>query len=266
MMRHVFVLFALSGFVLVASACGSSDDSSGDNYTLDNVCDLLPPKICAAEQGCCSSSGIGFDQTGCEDYQKSECQKNVADAKAGTMTFNAGSIDSCLSQIKTVFDACRIPPFELEQYLGALGTCANVFVGQKDIGAACDRDAECKPGGPDEFVNCSETTKKCARATWVGSGAACGFDPNALALCKSGLYCDPTSSTCKTSVPKGQTCTPAAGECGLGLYCELASQTCVDAKAEGEACVSAFECRSIGCTALKCDPVDPVVHADGCGM
>jgi hypothetical protein len=268
---RLLLALSLSSSGAAAIACsGSSDDSGGGgtHYTLDNVCEEIAPKICALQQGCCTSSGIGFDEPGCKTYQLDECNPNVAEVKAGTMTFDASQVDPCLAGIKPLFEACRVAYPDLLQYFSALRACEHVFVGQNDEGALCDRDAQCKPSeDPKTLVGCEGGRCKWSRV--VGSGATCDFDDLAPHLCDAGLYCDiatgGTSGTCKTATALGQACDPVSLECGIGAFCQASTQTCVEASNEGDSCVSPFQCKSLQCTAGSCEAVAPPVEADDCG-
>ena len=45
-------------------AAGDGGTSGGTTYTLDNVCELTAPKICALRKPCCEKS-FGFDEATC---------------------------------------------------------------------------------------------------------------------------------------------------------------------------------------------------------
>lgn len=269
-MLHRFITGALALSLLVA-ACGSndSDDGGGGTYSLESVCEDIAPKICNLRKSCCTSSGIGYDEAGCLAEFKADCQQDVAAAKAGTETFDGTKVDACLAAFEPILTACRISMADLEDYIPAVKSCT-VFVGQKDLGAACTRDNECKPSAdPDTFVSCNDQGK-CAEVRYVGEGAACSFEDGNSAICKDGLYCaftslNPPEGTCKKATSKGATCTVISGECGFGYICDPGSKTCVDAKGEGQSCTTGLECSSLNCAGGSCAAPDPVVDAAECG-
>jgi hypothetical protein len=264
-----------SVLILGLAACGGSDDDDdGGDYTLDNVCDKTVPRICSMRESCCTTSGIGYDQAGCEAEARADCESNVALVEVGDASFDGSKVDPCLDGLAPALEACRVGYPDTLKYLSALHACRLAFQGTKDEGAACTRDAECKASADQNtIVGCEPAAlggaMRCKHSRVVGEGASCDFDADAPHLCAEGLYCDltGTSGTCKTSTALGATCNPLSNECGAGNFCQASSQTCVDALPEGEACgVNPFQCKSLSCTGGTCAAIEPLVNAEECGV
>jgi hypothetical protein len=264
---------ALSGCLFLGCG-GSSDTPSGSSgsgaYTLDNVCDQIAPKLCDLRKPCCTASGTGFDQTGCEANMKSQCALDVAAAKAGDETFDASQIDACLAKLPDIFAKCTLTATDLQTIPIELRIC-NSFVGKKGEGAACTRNSECaQSADANTFVSCSDQTKTCTKLTIAKLGDGC--DAAKGTLCDVGLYCNApalaTAGTCKTATSAGQSCArPAIGnpECGIGSYCDATSTTCMAGKAAREACTLPGQCASAKCDNGTCSVGTPFVKAAECG-
>jgi hypothetical protein len=264
-----------------ASACGGSDssdvtDGKGDggggsetgtsggeggtgSYTLDDVCDKVAPKICAMRKPCCDKSH-GYDEAGCLAEAKADCAKDVADARAGRATFRPELVDPCIDKYTALFASCD---FSYDLYFRALKVIkeCRVFEGQLAEGAACERDAQCKPAaGANEIATCDKDgTKQCVKTTLLAETAPCELGEGIRATCDQGLYCDvnfasqPFKGTCKKTTPLGSKCDaakkPISLECGLGNQCDKASSVCAVGKAPGAACETDLECSSLKCPA-----------------
>src|SRR5689334_22877868 len=107
----------------IAIACGGSSDSGlsgtggvasggsaggGDKYPLAEVCAKLAPIGCGYSKGCCEQSGFGYDENGCVQHAIADCEKNVAEVNAGTMTYDANQIDACLPAFEKLLNQCVI--------------------------------------------------------------------------------------------------------------------------------------------------------------
>jgi hypothetical protein len=260
------------------SAGGSGGGTTG--YTLDTVCAQVTPKICAGRKSCCTTEGA-FDEAKCEAFELMKCQANVAEVKAGTMTFDGSHIDECLTKIQPLLDGCVATIPIIEKAVTDLKLCNTIFQGKKMAGDACTEDAQCaQPTAAGSSAGCDAKTNQCSTTTFADLGAACAFGAPANTFCKSGLYCDadftknPVVGTCKTATALGATCDKTKVndlECGLGFYCEGTSSACVKAKDGGAACTGAIECQSLACTipmgakAGTCAPLDPLVKSKECG-
>lgn len=264
--RFAFAVLPVAA-VLAVPACGGDDDDGEKTYTLDEVCAETVPTICQRRESCCNASGVGFEQAGCEAREMASCQQNVDDVNAGVMEFDGSKVDACIDAFDALLADCRIPLPELLTRLEQVRVCSQVWKGQKGLGAACSRSAECTPSAdPSTFTSCSDQGR-CQRLTLVGSGAGCSLEGDDLRICEPGLYCDVQLAgvaTCKPAVAVGQSCDPLAQDCGLGNYCEASSQSCVKARPVGEDCLLALQCESLSCTGGQCDPVEPVVDGADC--
>ncbi|MDB4981271.1 MAG: hypothetical protein JWM82_2023 [Myxococcales bacterium] len=94
-------------------------------------------------------------------------------------------------------------------------TCDAARICQRDgvVGSPCAGNADCGPTSPGLW--CDPTTKTCKPG--VASGAACGALAAALVACAPGLSCD-AASTSTSGV-----CRPPPPPADLGGHCELAS-------------------------------------------
>lgn len=257
-----------------ATTSDGGDGGTAGGYTLDNVCDLTGPKLCAARASCCTASG-GYDEAKCLAHAKTECEKDVAAAKAGTMTFDGSKIDECLVKIAPIIQKCSIEFSDFQNLAKTLNGC-RIFSGQLGEGQPCDRDNQCKPTNSDtSFTSCDNTTKKCKTITMLAAGANCDFKDGSGGICSAGLYCDiatgATSGTCKTALSLDAACQQSKPlECGLGAYCG-ASNKCVKSQAGGATCENFLQCSSLKCPktgdagAGTCAPVDPIAKPEECG-
>ena len=265
-----------------SGAAGSSGAAGAASaYTLDTVCAQIPSKICAARATCCMKEPTGYDAAGCQKHETTQCEANVAEVKAGTMTFDPTHIDDCLAKIQPVFDKCSLSLIDYASLVPTLAECNQIFAGKKATGDACERTAQCaQPSSPDAAAGCDDTSKLCTVTSFVGPAGACAFGStgNASSFCKSGLYCDadltkmPAAGTCKPATALGAPCDKAKAfdlECGLGSYCDGASGVCVAGKAVGSPCAAGLECASLQCDLVMgkngtCGAQAPLVKPSEC--
>lgn len=278
-MPNLRLLLALSAITPICfaalPACGSDDDDGGGGgakYTLDNVCDQVVPQICQSRQPCCDQ-GPGYGEEACMEKEMEDCNADVEEAKAGTLTFDPSGIDECLSKLTTLANSCEGGLAAIQGFRD-LKVCSTIFVGTLQEGESCERDSQCAPGSDDVFTGCDEDTNQCSSFEFVGEGDPCSIGDDLDTLCDDGLYCDavisgmpPFQGTCKAATPIGGSCDAMKMfnlECGLALgYCD--GGTCAAAKAGGASCTDDLECESVTCNAGTCDPVDPLFDADDCG-
>lgn len=255
---------------------GATDGGTGAAYTLDNVCDRTAPLLCNLRKSCCEKSH-GYDEAACLARAKADCLTDVADTRAGRMTFHPELIDGCIAKFERIFDAC----FETVDLLLQAADIADcrIFRGQLDEGARCERDSQCKSGPPGAFVDCNEERQSCTYTRFFQDGEACRYGDGAGGFCAKGLYCDAplggstAPGTCKKATPVGSNCDTIkiiSTECGLGAYCDKGSGKCTAAKDEGATCESAFECKSLQCesssgSGRRCQKADPIVSEIECG-
>jgi len=258
-----------------SGAVGTAGSGGGSGYPLDSVCQTISAKGCELEQPCCVSSGFGFDAAQCTARAVIDCQKNVAEVQANTMTYDPTQIDACLAALGQAFQKCTLDVGEWYATLDAIRPCSFVFAGQRPEGAECERDAQCAPSSdPNVFVSCSDTTKKCVSSRRLGLGDACAVGDAVLDFCGAGLFCDasllglpPYQGMCKTATPEGAKCNnlkPYDLECGAGFYCNKSTAVCTKAKVGGASCTETLECQTFQCTLGKCTAQAPLVTQQDC--
>jgi hypothetical protein len=261
-------------FGLVMMACGPAETKTPPveaKYTLENVCAKTPAPNCVVRESCCTQTMPGYVQAGCETDVMTECEKNVADVKAGIMTFDGDSIDTCLAAIQPYSDKCFLEISDLFKLPVDLAPCAQIFAGQLKDGATCDRTAQCASSLSDrEIVQCDEATKKCSTTKFLPLNSACKLGPAVKDFCDQGLYCDfdllSMKGTCKTATAPGAACSPGAlsFECGLGYICDSTTKVCVESHDEGGACATALDCKSANCSGGVCVKAAPVFNTMQC--
>ncbi len=269
-LRSALSVAVLSTLLASPLACSSDSDAAPAGYTVDTVCAATTPKLCAGRKGCCDKAKFAYDAAGCEANEKTVCEQNVAEVKAGTMTFDGSKVDACLAKYQQLLDKCFISFEEITTFIADFKVC-QVFVGKVAAGGACTRTAQCAPAaGANEQVAC--TNGKCVLTKLLPEGAACTFAMGVSEFCQTGTFCDadftktPPAGTCKKSLAIGETCTGKAFGCGLGNYCDSATQKCVAGKAVGASCGNDLECKSLSCdnTATTCAAGDPLVEPKEC--
>lgn len=273
--------FLALGLVAAPGCGGSSDSGSSSSYSLDTVCATVTPQLCTDRQACCESANIGYDDAGCKQHELDSCNANVDEVKAGSMTFDPTTIDTCLAYVKQLDATCRLSIADVADTFAKLAPCQHIFAGQLVEGASCERDGQCAHSSdPDVSVSCDKTTKVCTWRRLLSEGEACELGTGAKPdFCTSGLYCDvalaqtqPLKGTCKTATPIGSACDKTKTfnlECGLGNYCDAQTGLCTAGKGDGEACdatAGGLECASLNCdkTAGKCVAPDPLVDSVDC--
>lgn len=265
-----------------AGADGVSGEASAaaEPYTLDNVCARIPPIACEIRKPCCTE-GPGFDEAGCLAHAKAECEKDVAEVRAGRETFHPERIEGCIPKFRKIFESCDLTFDLLQVAANDLAAC-QTFEGQVPTGGACERTAQCAPAtGGSEVAGCDDDTKKCKTTKVLAEGAECSFADGFPGICGEGLYCDidferetsVLTGVCKKKTALGVACDadqkPFNLECGLGNYCEPDAGTCTVGRAGGAACTEGFECNSVVCEkgggkAGTCKAVTPLAKAADC--
>lgn len=267
--RSLLSVAALSSFLASPLACSSDDGGGSTNpgYTVDNVCAQTVPKICSARKSCCETAKLTYEQAGCESREKTECDKNVAEVKAGTMTFDGSKVDACVAKYTELLNKCYLTFSEITTFINDFKIC-QVFVGRVPVGGACERTAQCAPAtGNNEQVAC--TNNKCVLTKLLPEGAACKYEMGVTEYCGANLFCDadftkmPIVGTCKPSLAIGADCSTKPFGCGLGNRCDMATKKCVEGKAEGAMCANDLECKSLSC-ATTCQKGDPLVEQKEC--
>jgi hypothetical protein len=243
-----------------ASADGASADGGANVYTLDDVCKTVPAKICGLRKPCCEQTST-YDEAKCIAYEKAQCEKDVADTRAGKATFYPERVDPCLARLEPIFKSdCSLTFDVLYKLVNDLRDC-NVFDGSLADGAACERGSQCKHStAADELTGCDDDTKKCSTTKLLGENAPCSLADGESAFCGKGFYCDadlskqPAVGTCKKATALGEQCDatkrPFSLECALGNYCEPTTSKCTAGNPGGTACIKAEEYK---CASFKCD-------------
>jgi hypothetical protein len=271
-LKHIFALpFVSVCLGLVAMACEPAETNTPAveaKYTLESVCGKLPAPTCMMRQSCCTQAS-GYDEAACMTDVMTACEKNVADVKAGIMTFDGEFIDACIAATQAYSDKCFLTFNDLFAIPEDLEPCTHAFTGQLADGAACDRTEQCKSSVADrQFVRCDTMTKKCTTYTFLPLDAACSISTKATEICDEGLYCKAflLDGKCQPITPLGAACTPKqlSLECGFGNTCDSATSICIEAKAEGEACATPLDCKSVTCTGSVCVKPDPLFNAMQC--
>jgi hypothetical protein len=257
-------------------AAGSpSTGGGGGGYTLDDVCEKTAPIGCGLDQPCCMASGFGYDQAGCVARAIAGCKKDVAEVQAGTMQFDATTIDACIAALKPFLQECVIKGDQVFPLFDALEACTKIWTGTLPEGASCDRDAQCAPSGdPSVYVSCDDKSKTCRHLRKLEVSDTCELSDNAPGACGPGLFCDasfggppPYTGICKSATPVGQVCNqfkPYDLECGFGFYCNQSTGVCTTAKVGGTSCLETVECQTLTCTLGQCTAQEPLVDQATC--
>jgi hypothetical protein len=273
-LKHFFTLPLVSTCLgLVIMACGPADTKNNpppdEGYTLENVCVKTAPLNCDVREVCCAKAPSMYNEAGCMTDFTSECDKNVADVKAGIMTFDSESIDTCFAAMQPFAEKCFLEISDLLKLPTDLLSCTKIFMGQLKEGDACDRTAQCASSISDkEIVQCDDTDKKCVTTRFLPSGAMC--NPLSRNFCDQGLYCDfdilTQKGTCKTATAVGMPCTPGtlSFECGIGYTCDAMAKVCTEANDVGEPCTTALDCKSAGCAGGVCEQAEPMFNKMQC--
>lgn len=244
-------LLASAALALGAVACSDSADDAPssqtdgrgegggeDGYTLDNVCDAIAKKSCAAMASCCEKADLAYDEAACEDGGRRACLGEVAKVRAGKLSFDASAVDECIEVLRKSSDKCEMTAQEAA-FDFAIRACLRVFPGAIEEGASCSDDNECKPDTSGAMVVSCENGVCHTEPAFeeLGEGGDCGVS----AVCARGLYCAPDP------------------DYGHGYVC-------APAKDLGEACESFDECLSWACEEGTCAPAKKkfIVDAETC--
>ena len=267
-LKHLFALPLVStclGFVMVA--CGPAETTKTPpveaKYTIDTVCSKIAAPTCAMRKSCCDQAGA-YDEAGCMAEVTAACKLNVADVKAGIMTFDGEFVDACITATQPYSDKCFLNVNDLFGIPEDLEPCTHVFAGQLAAGAACDRTEQCASSVADrEFTRCDASSKKCTTFTFLPLDAACTISAKATKICDEGTYCKAAilDGKCTANTAFGAACNSNAIvslECGWGNTCDKTTATCVEAGAEGATCTTPVDCKSVTCTGGMCVKPDPL--------
>lgn len=245
---------------------GSGGGGGEPAYTLDEVCDVLAEKECAAVEACCDSSGVGYDEAGCQGAIKTSCEAQVAKAKEGKLVFDSESVDPCADAMAALYGKCELSWEETGDVLLGLPACRGLFAGTKSAGESCATVEDCKPPTEASQVATCESQKCVVRPKFRAEGDPCTI--GATVGCAIDLYCDADPKQqgafgkCQKVKALGAACDKsqeafAQFECGIGNHCHQQLSTCTKGKAAGEACTDAraYECESYTCRSGQCAPL-----------
>jgi hypothetical protein len=256
-------------------AAGGGGLAGTPSYALDDVCQKLAPKLCAASQSCCMAAGFGYDANGCQATSIAECGKNVAEVEAGSMSFDPSNIDVCFAEYELLLQKCVLGVGDFFELLATLKPCNSIFQGTRPEGASCQRDAQCAASSnPSVYVSCEQSSQQCTHWMLLDENAKCQLGDGVTAYCKPGLYCDaylggtpPYSGICKTATAPGKPCNfanPYELECCVGYYCNQSTGLCTTAKLGGAGCATDIECQTFECQSGKCSAQGPIVNQALC--
>ena len=241
-------------------AAGAGGSGGDPGWTLANVCEKLPPLICADREQCCVQA-FGFDKANCQANEKNDCEAQVKLVQANQATFHPENIDACLQAVKPLLGACF---FQGDLYASLLKTsnlCRSIFDGMKTPGTQCSEDTECQTApGPNGYSGCGSQSQQCYQGSVKQQGEGC--DNNTI--CEQGLSCKFSggSNNCQPAAQPGAGCFQSS-DCALGYYC--AGGKCTTAKPAGESCFNFQHCQSLSCSGGKCGEQRPYVNQAGCG-
>jgi hypothetical protein len=254
---------ANTGGAAGAGTGGASTGGTGGavGYTLDNVCQTLTPKLCAARQGCCTNA-FGYNQAQCEANQLAECTARVAEVNGGKRKFTPSAIDPCLAAVATLYGACYYSGDQLAGYDLAVNVCNSIFDPvNAGPGTGCTLTSDCTSNtAANGFVGCRNGM------CYQGLVQPAGGDCTGSNVCAPGLYCQPyPNNTCSQATAVGGNCY-SSPQCGLGYYCD--NGHCAKALPGGSSCYSDQWCLSVNCSNSfpgSCADQSPYVSQSQCG-
>jgi hypothetical protein len=236
-------------------------DSGPPPPTLDDVCSRLADVVCTdATKSCCASKGISYDDGGCRAGVAAACGAEVDAVKAGTMTFDPSGFYPCASVWASMESKCSVPILDFARSYTA---CEVLFNGKTAPGAPCTTATDCRTDGLG-FAQCSSSSNTCSEFIIVGKDAACNYDGAVIHFCDYGLYCSPTTATCRTAKSAGTGCSGTSDtSCGYGNTCD--SGHCAPGAPAGSSCFDNLSCASWSCdmTTFMCTDPDYEVATNG---
>ena len=238
-------------------------DTAPPPVTLDDVCDRLAEVVCtSATSSCCASKGVTYDDGGCHAGVKAACGAEVDAVKAGTMTFDPKAFGACASVWGAMESKCSVPILD---FVRSYTACELLFNGMGAPGDGCSAATDCKTDGLG-YAECSSSSGTCTEFVIVGKDASCNYDGSTIHFCDYGLYCSPSTNTCREAKGAGTGCTggPSDPSCGFGNTCS--SGHCAPGAGDGASCFQDLECASWNCSSsFTCtDPNFEVATSSTC--
>lgn len=268
-----------SGAATTGGSAGADADAGSDADASDalGLCDSYAREVCQANQTCCTQTGIGFSESGCESVARSVCETMQAKAAAGQIVIDQSQFQKCI-------DAFKAQPCEFSAVHAFLASveikaCLLRFQPTAQTGDAgrlgdkCDAETPClQESNPDVAVSCVQGT--CVRIERLVNGAPCPvklrIDATHYKVCPEGYFCEPlgdaASSTCQKAGSLGQSCA-GPGTCADPYRC--VSFKCENGLSPGSACLSADVCASKLCVpgadgGTVCGPFSSLESATAC--
>ena len=283
MIRRAIGVTGIGLGVWLVACSSSSSGGIGGSASPEAACDSFVTTFCNKLDECLpfAIKASYKDAAECAARQKAQCVKSLNAPNSGTTT---AFLDGCTSAYSGVTcdnvlkqpDACKTPAGTLADGApcGEDGQCTGRAcnkTGDSNCGACSTRVAaggDCKNAKCDDGLNCAENGKCVAPAA---AGAACADNQP----CVSGLVC--SKGTCGQGVGAGASC--ADGEaCNAfkGLFCDPTSKTCKEVKVAnaGEkcgvvdgtfvTCAAGGSCKSGTCAAPLADGASCTADSGGC--
>ena len=288
MRRGAVGAFAAAWVAGLVLACGRSD-SRQDGGNAQSPCDDYFDALVGVA---CGASALPPDEVARGRGRYETLCQNLLALHGNGMT--AQSLEACAQALKSV--GCNA---------GTSGVSECTYVGSLPDGSPCNVGTQCQSGScilsqqisdsgkvtqgcgtcvstipagqpcaPGQLcvagAECAETDANlsCTPVAYGDVGATCdGF----AALCKTGLYCDDTSSQCTQPAASGSPCGQADG-CAPSLVCaqtEAGPQpVCQDPLPQGGACASDVQCApGLACSSANdlCTPIEWASGGETCG-
>jgi len=189
---------------------------------------------CEVLNGCCATERRANNTDTCE--RLGFPTRGISDAvAAGVIVFDERAGNACLDELSTLLRCplqTRFPP-----------GCDTVLVGTRALGEECESYYECAPsvlGAVGCVIAFGEAKFICSVKASSGEDEPCAFEEGGVRYtCREdeGMYCDPSTDTCRSLVGGGDSCSQSYA-CAPGLTCDDSKQLCVEAPAIGENCLA----------------------------
>jgi hypothetical protein len=210
-----------------AGGTGNGAACDGSPITAEELIAIAPGIICGKYKECCPSgfmdgpiSGTGAD---CEAEVTAALQQLYGMVGPDPRTdWDAAKAGQCCNEtfLRLDMGSCSEPALFGPEPPAT--SCLELITGLQDVGAACDREEECRSG-----LRCDDQTMTCVMP--AADGASCSG-----ALCQVRAYCDQADMTCKPKLANGDSCAGSdqclSGICGGGTCSAYSSfqDTCVN--------------------------------------
>lgn len=220
--------------LVVLTACSSDDEPAAKYPSVDSFCQAK------AEQECQVATSCAAKVETCTSGRKTLCLDAAGAAQSGPRTYAAKQAETCVNKTKELYakKGTAITPDDVKKLNEV---CDDVFAGARKEREPCTSSAECSGD-----LICDKTV--CAKKVQKNKGDFCG---NPGEVCATGSYCSQGSGgalQCIGKKDKGEACDEKA-PCLEALRCNA---TCQDRFGSGETCnPAADEC---GTAAPYCDP------------